>query len=84
MIADQDLYIDINWHKIIYYTVYFLDGHNNVVYVDARVEENTTSSEPTPEIRDQFMEGYFFVGWDKSFVHVTSDLIVRGIYMQVR
>lgn len=84
MIEGQDLYIDINWHKIIYYTVYFLDGHNNVVYVDSKVEENTTSSEPTPEIRDQFMEGYFFVGWDKSFVHVTSDLIVRGIYMQVR
>ena len=83
MIADQDLYIDINWHQIIYYTVYFFDGHNNLIYVDDHVEEHTEATEPDPEIRDQYMQGYFFVGWDKSFQKVESDLIVRGIYIKV-
>ena len=80
---DDDLHIDINWYKIKYYTVYFFDGHNNLIYVDSHVEEHTASSEPDPEIRDQYMDGYFFIGWDKSFDHVDSDLIVRGIYLKV-
>lgn len=79
----QDLYITANWHKIQYYTVYFYDGHNNLVHVDNHVEEHTAAIAPTEEIRDQYMDGYFFIGWDKAFTSVESDLIVRGIYIKV-
>ena len=80
---ETDLTIKINWHKIIYYQVMFYDGRGNIVYVDNHVEEFTKASEPTPEIRDQFMPGYKFVGWDKDFSSVTSNMIVRGIYVKV-
>lgn len=79
----DDIHIVINWHKIIYYTVSYYDGLNNLIYQDSHVEEHTRAPEPDPAIRDQFMNGYFFIGWDKSLVDVSSDLVVRGIYVKV-
>ncbi len=82
-VGDSDIHITIDWHKIIYYTVIFYDGHNNLIYIDTHVEEFTPVTPPPPEIRDQFMTGYFFVGWDKKIDYITSDLVVHGIYMKV-
>lgn len=82
-VADEDIYVTTKWHKIIYYTVMFYDGFNHLVYVDSHVEEFTAVTPPSPEIRDQFMDGYFFIGWDKKIDYITSDLIVHGVYMKV-
>ena len=80
---NSDIYITTEWHKILYYDVYFYDGKNNLIYVDTHVEEFTAATAPNPEIRDQYMQGYSFVGWDKSFSNVQGDLVVRGIYVKV-
>ena len=81
--GNEDIYITTEWHKILYYDVYFYDGKNNLVYVDRHVEEFTAATAPTPEIRDQHMQGYSFVGWDKNFSNIQGDLVVRGIYVKV-
>lgn len=80
--GEEEVHFVVEWHKIIYYNVYFYDGHNNLIYTD-RVEEYTAATAPSPEIRDQFMDGYEFVGWDKKFDVVTTNLLVRGIYVKV-
>ncbi len=80
---NEDIYITTEWHKILYYDVYFYDGKNNLVYVDRHVEEFTAATAPTPEVRDQHMQGYSFVGWDKNFSNVQGNLVVRGIYVKV-
>ena len=82
-VLDEDIHITIDWHKIIYYTVMFYDGFNHLIHVDSHVEEETAVTPPSPEIRDQFMSGYFFIGWDKKIDYITSDLIVHGVYMKV-
>lgn len=79
----EDIYVEIEWHKIIYYTVIFYDGLNNLIYIDTHVEEMTAVTPPSPEIRDQFMSGYFFIGWDKKIDYITCDLVVHGLYMKV-
>ena len=61
----------------------FYDGFNHLIHVDNHVEEETAVTPPSPEIRDQFMSGYFFIGWDKKIDYITSDLIVHGVYMKV-
>ena len=79
----EDVTFTIYWHKLTYYQVQFVDGKGNVIFSDNHVEENTAAREPSPEIRDQYMAGYKFIGWDKSFSNVNSNLIVRGIYVKV-
>ena len=81
--GDEDIYITTEWHKILYYDVYFYDGKNNLIYVDRHVEEFTAATAPSPDIRDQHMQGYSFVGWDKNFSNVQGDMVVRGIYVKV-
>lgn len=82
-VGAEDIYITIDWHKIIYYKVYFYDGLNHLIYVDNHVEEFTAVTPPSPEVRDQYMIGYFFIGWDKKIDYITSDLVVHGLYMKV-
>ena len=79
----EDLNIKIKWHKIIYYQVYFVDGKGNIIYVNNHVEENTGAVPPDASIRDQYMEGYQFIGWDKDFSNVNSNMVIRGIYVKV-
>lgn len=83
VMGDKDINIVTEWHKIIYYTVFFYDGFNNLIHVDSHVEEFTAVTPPEPEIRDQYMHGYFFLGWDKKIDYITSDLAVHGLYMKV-
>lgn len=83
VMGDEDINIVTEWHKIIYYTVFFYDGFNNLIHVDSHVEEFTAVTPPEPEIRDQYMHGYFFLGWDKKIDYITSDLAVHGLYMKV-
>ena len=83
IMGEEDIYITTEWHKIIYYTVLFYDGFNNLIQVNNHVEEFTAATPPTPEVRDYYMSGYFFIGWDKKIDYITSDLAVHGVYMKV-
>ena len=83
VMGNEDIHITTEWHKLEYYTVYFYDGLNNLVYTATHVEEYTKSPEPTEEVRDQFMQGYAFVGWDKDITAVSTNLVVHGIYVKV-
>ena len=80
---ETDLTIKIKWHKLTYYEVQFVDGKGNVIFVDSHVEEFTAAKEPSAEIRDQYMEGFKFIGWDKNFSSVDTNMVVRGIYVRV-
>ena len=56
------------------FKVTFLDANGNVLdiqYVDAFDDA---------EISDPTIDGYTFIGWDKDFTNVTSDIVVKAIY----
>ena len=57
------------------YTVVFKDIDGNVIKSE-EVEENQSAT--APEVKDGF--GYTFIGWDKEFSKVTSDLEVNAVY----
>lgn len=82
-VGSEDIHVEVDWHKIIYYTVIFYDGLDNLIYIDPHAEEFKPVTPPKEEIRDQFMKGYFFIGWDKKIDYITCDLVVHGIYMKV-
>ena len=83
VMGKEDIHITTDWHKLEYYSVYFYDGLNNLVYTAMHVEEYTKSPEPPEDVRDRFMQGYAFVGWDKDISAVSTNLVVRGIYVKV-
>ena len=83
VMGNEDIHITAVWHKLEYFNVYFYDGLNNLVYTAYHVEEYTKSPEPTEEVRDRFMQGYAFIGWDKDISSISTDLVVRGIYVKV-
>ena len=57
------------------YTVVFKDIDGNILKTE-EVEENKSAT--APEVEDDF--GYTFIGWDKEFSNVTSDLEVNALY----
>ena len=57
------------------YTVVFKDIDGNILKTE-EVEENKSAT--APEVEDDF--GYTFIGWDKEFSNVTSDLEVDALY----
>lgn len=59
------------------YTVNFMDWNNQLI---ARrfVESGKAAIAPNAPTR----EGYTFIGWDKDFSNVTSDLIVTALYKE--
>ena len=83
VMGKEDIHITTEWHKLEYYNVYFYDGLNNLVYTAIHVEEYTKSPEPPEDVRDRFMQGYAFIGWDKDISAVSTNLVVRGIYVKV-
>ena len=56
------------------FEVTFIDG-NGRVFNKVLVDANTT-----PTINDPLYEGYTFIGWDKDFSNVTSDITVYALY----
>ena len=66
------------------FTVNFYDGNNNLVYVD-QLYEGEDATEPYAAMRDRFMDKsrYTFVGWNRKFNNVQSNLDVYGIYIGI-
>ena len=60
------------------YTVTFKDWDGSVLKTE-EVESGNTATAPSNPSR----EGYEFIGWDKSFSNVTSDLIVTAQYRKI-
>ena len=70
----EDLVVTAQY-KINRFYVQFLDWDNTILKADS-VDWNTTAIAPANPSR----EGYDFLGWDKEFGSVTSDLVVNAQY----
>ena len=57
------------------YTVTFVDWDDTVLKVEQVPYGGSATAPPDPS-----HEGYVFIGWDKPFDNVTSDLTVRALY----
>ena len=62
-------------YKINRFIVEFLDWNDNVLKSDS-VDWNTAAVAPADPTR----KGYTFIGWDKDFANVKSDLTIRALY----
>ena len=63
------------------YTVKFYDGFNNLIYTTT-VKNYDDVVAPEDAIRDKNMEGYTFVGYDKSLKEIKGDLEIHAIYVK--
>ena len=74
----SDLTVTAQYDKsIVYFTVTFKDW-NGAVLKTEQVEQGKSATAPATPVR----EGYTFIGWDKDFSNVQSDLIVTAMYEQ--
>ena len=71
----SDLTITAQYEKIIYHTVTFIDYDGSVLKTQT-VENGGSATAPDSPSR----YGYKFIGWDKSFNNITSDLTVTAQY----
>ena len=78
IVFDMDIYAV--YDSIPWYTVSFFDG-NSTLIDSQRIDEGQDAVEPSEEARA--MEGYDFIGWDRSYYHVTKNLEIYGIYCGV-
>ena len=70
------MYLDkvIEQPKLKQFKVTFLDGNGKTIstqYINAFDDAL---------INDPSIEGYTFIGWDKDFTNITSDIVVKAIY----
>ena len=76
--VQSDLTITAQYKKnITYFTVTFLDWDGTVLKTE-QVEQGHGATAPANPTR----KGYTFIGWDKAFNNVQSDLIVKAQYEQ--
>lgn len=61
-----------------YYTVVFQDWDERVISTQ-QVEHGKSATAPANPLRD----GYRFIGWDKDFTNVQSDLIITAQYSKI-
>ncbi|MBQ1390722.1 MAG: cell wall-binding repeat-containing protein [Firmicutes bacterium] len=73
VMPDEDVVISTEDVPIVYYTVTFTDGLENILKTET-VEKWQAATAPADPVR----EGYAFAGWDKSFRYVTQDLTVNA------
>lgn len=61
-----------------YYTVTFVDGVDGSTIASMSVKEGQAATAPAAPVH----AGYEFVGWDKDFSNVTSNMTVTALYEQ--
>ena len=70
-----ELWIDVDYTEPTYYTVTFKDWNGQILKTQT-VTEGASATAPSNPTRD----GYTFVGWDKGFTNITSNLEVIAQY----
>ena len=76
--VQSDLTVTAQYEKnVVYYTVTFLDWDGTTLKTE-QVEQGKSATAPADPVR----EGYTFIGWDKDFSNVQSDLTVTAQYEQ--
>ena len=74
--VQSDLTVTAQYEKnVVYYTVTFLDWDGTTLKTE-QVEQGKSATAPADPVR----EGYTFIGWDKDFSNVQSDLTVTAQY----
>ena len=74
--VQSDLTVTAQYEKnVVYYTVTFLDWDGTTLKTE-QVEQGKSATAPAAPVR----EGYTFIGWDKDFSNVQSDLTVTAQY----
>lgn len=64
-----------------FFMVNFYDGKNNLI-VSEKIVDGGSAEEPSPSSRDAKMGSATFVGWDRSFSEIHSNINVYGIYAE--
>ena len=64
-----------------YYMVNFYDGKNNLI-LSEKIVDGGAGQEPSVKDRDAKMGQAIFLGWDRDFAVVHSDINVYGIYAE--
>ena len=70
-----ELWIDVDYTEPTYYTVTFKDWNGQILKTQT-VTEGASATAPSNPTRD----GYTFIGWDKGFTNITSNLEVIAQY----
>ncbi len=73
-----EIYVEASVAPVSKYTVKFI-GYNNEVLKTEIVEKGSAAAAPSAPSVD----GYKFIGWDKEFDNVTSNLEVKAIYEKI-
>ena len=77
-VIKSDLTVQATYTQNPVYTVTFVDWDGSII-ATVKVEDGKSAVKPDDPIR----EGYTFIGWDKEFDNVTSDLTVTALYEEI-
>ena len=78
--SSTDIIINANYIETALYTVNFYNG-NEILISSQTVEAGKNATEPEESVRDMF--GYTFLGWDRSYLSVSKNLDIYGVYCKV-
>ena len=70
-----ELWIDVDYTEVTYYTVTFKDWNGQILKTQTVTGGASATAPPNPT-----RDGYTFIGWDKGFTNVTSNLEVIAQY----
>ena len=70
-----ELWIDVDYTEVTYYTVTFKDWNGQILKTQTVTKGASATAPPNPT-----RDGYTFIGWDKGFTNITSNLEVIAQY----
>lgn len=78
--TDADIVINAVYNEVNLYTVNFYNG-NEALISSQKIEEGANAIEPQES--DKAMDGYKFLGWDRSYLNVCKNINVYGVYYNI-